>query len=159
MKIIEIMRQHLAEGRPFHSFEFFPSVLPCVTCVSSLIMLCVSPTVVTVFRPKTDEQTQALYNRLDSLKQLEPCYVDVTFGAGGSTTERSLQVVETFQNYHCVETMLHLTCTNMTRDSIKKILDQAKEMHLQNILALRGGLQHQVCVILHGAYHCGSRSP
>eukprot|EP00708_Paratrimastix_pyriformis_P002600 GAFH01001351.1.p2 GENE.GAFH01001351.1~~GAFH01001351.1.p2 ORF type:complete len:529 (-),score=246.99 GAFH01001351.1:15-1601(-) len=75
---------------------------------------------------------------MDSLKQLCPCYCDVTFGAGGSTTARSLQVVETFQNYHGMETMLHLTCTNMNEESISRLLEEVKSRHLQNILALRG---------------------
>ena len=79
-----------------------------------------------------------LYSRIDRMASLHPAYIDVTWGAGGSTADKTLEICKTIQKYFGLEVMMHLTCTNMAVSSIKKILTEAKESSLFNILALRG---------------------
>jgi methylenetetrahydrofolate reductase (NADPH) len=69
---------------------------------------------------------------------LKPEFVDVTWSAGGSSSEASLEVASTAQNIYGYETCLHLTCTNMPKECIDDALKQAKESNIRNILALRG---------------------
>ena len=70
---------------------------------------------------------------------LGPTWVDVTWGAGGSTSELTQDICATSQKFIGVETMMHMTCTNMPRESLRAALLQAKENGVRNILALRGG--------------------
>ena len=72
------------------------------------------------------------------MASLQPAYIDITWGAGGSTAKRTLEMSKTIQKYFGLEVMMHLTCTNMPVSSIKKVLLDAKKSGLSNILALRG---------------------
>jgi methylenetetrahydrofolate reductase (NADPH) len=72
------------------------------------------------------------------VQRLDPLFIDVTWGAGGSTREKSLSVASYAQRYCGVDVLLHLTCTDMTRDDISSVMDQAKTCGIQNILVLRG---------------------
>lgn len=80
-----------------------------------------------------------LFERLDRMASFEPEWIDVTWGAGGSTAQKTLEICATAQKYCGLETMMHLTCTNMPRSQIDEALRQAKDAGIQNILALRGG--------------------
>jgi hypothetical protein len=80
-----------------------------------------------------------LFERLDRMASFEPEWIDVTWGAGGSTAQKTLEICATAQKYCGLETMMHLTCTNMPRAQIDDALRQAKAAGIQNILALRGG--------------------
>jgi methylenetetrahydrofolate reductase (NADPH) len=80
-----------------------------------------------------------LFERLDRMASFEPEWIDVTWGAGGSTAQKTLEICATAQKYCGLETMMHLTCTNMPRAEIDDALRQAKAAGIQNILALRGG--------------------
>lgn len=112
MKISEKIADYIAKDKTFYSFEFFP--------------------------PKTDFGTENLYSRIDRMASLHPAYIDITWGAGGSTADKTLEMCKTIQKYFGLDVMMHLTCTNMGESSIKKILTEAKESDLFNILALRG---------------------
>jgi methylenetetrahydrofolate reductase (NADPH) len=112
MKIIDKINASIQERRTFFSFEYFP--------------------------PKTDEGVHNLFDRLDKMAALEPLWIDVTWGAGGSTAQKTLEICSVAQKYIGLETMMHLTCTNMPRVQIDAALRQAKEAGIQNILALRG---------------------
>lgn len=90
------------------------------------------------FPPKTAEGVQNLYERLQRMLLLDPVWIDVTWGAGGSTSELTLEICEASQNFCGLETMMHLTCTNMPREEIDLALKRAKAAGIQNILALRG---------------------
>ncbi|KKA28481.1 hypothetical protein TD95_002542 [Thielaviopsis punctulata] len=91
------------------------------------------------FPPKTDMGFSNLRNRLDRMERaLHPLFVNVTWGAGGSTAQKSLQLAETCQRELGLTTCLHLTCTNMSRRLIDKALEDAKVLGIRNILALRG---------------------
>lgn len=113
-KISTKIEQHQAAnpGKPFFSIEFFP--------------------------PKTAEGVKNLEARFDRFKALGPLFADMTWGAGGSTSDLTLNLCLTMQNQHALETSMHLTCTNMERAKLDAALEGAKAGNIRNILALRG---------------------
>ncbi|KAF7731700.1 hypothetical protein EC973_008872 [Apophysomyces ossiformis] len=112
MKIIDKIRRAQEENTLCYSFEYFP--------------------------PKTEIGLANLFDRLARMASLEPTFVSCTWGAGGSTQERTLEICSTTQNIYGLETLMHLTCTNMERDKVDQALKEAKNTGIQNILALRG---------------------
>lgn len=111
--IRDIFRAHRDTGRPVVSLEFFPT--------------------------KTLEGEQTLLGKtIPTLMQLAPDFCSVTYGAGGSTREKTLTMVERIQQDHVLPAMAHLTCVNSTREQVGAILEEAKAKGIMNILALRG---------------------
>ncbi|MBI2680503.1 MAG: methylenetetrahydrofolate reductase [NAD(P)H] [Candidatus Solibacter usitatus] len=106
------IRELLASGRPTFSFEFFP--------------------------PKTDEAARQLEATIADLRVLKPSFVSVTYGAGGSTRERTIEVVTRVKSETGIEAMAHLTCSGASRDEIRSVLDRLVAAGVQNVLALRG---------------------
>src|SRR6185436_10237301 len=104
--------QLLHRGLPTISFEFFP--------------------------PKTEEGFAALYRTIDDLHPLKPSYVSVTYGAGGSTRQKTVDLVSRIQNELKIRSMAHLTCVGHTADEIGRILDDLWNAGTRNVLALRG---------------------
>ncbi|KAI1615194.1 methylenetetrahydrofolate reductase [Exophiala viscosa] len=91
------------------------------------------------FPPKTSSGFSNLQARLARMATaLRPLFVTVTWGAGGSTATKSLELAEVCQRQLGLTTVLHLTCTNMKRSAIDEALEGAKEVGIRNILALRG---------------------
>lgn len=91
------------------------------------------------FPPKTAMGFANLRSRLERMaRALKPTFVNVTWGAGGSTAQKSLELAEICQRELGLTTCLHLTCTNMTKRLIDKALEDAKVLGIRNILALRG---------------------
>ncbi|KAJ6155440.1 Methylenetetrahydrofolate reductase 2 [Penicillium chermesinum] len=91
------------------------------------------------FPPKTRMGFANLSARLERMAQaLRPLFVTVTWGAGGSTAARSLELAEVCQRQLQLTTVLHLTCTNMSRALVDMALEEAKVLGIRNILALRG---------------------
>jgi methylenetetrahydrofolate reductase (NADPH) len=91
------------------------------------------------FPPKTEEGDRALLEKtLPALLQLKPDFCSVTYGAGGSTRDKTLGIVERIQSEHQFTAMAHLTCVNATTEEIGAVVAQAKARGIKNILALRG---------------------
>lgn len=90
------------------------------------------------FPPKTDAGFRNLLARLHRMRDLNPLFVSVTWGAGGSTSEKSLELAVTCQQLLGISTVLHLTCTNTNKAIIDDALSRAKAAGIRNILALRG---------------------
>lgn len=91
------------------------------------------------FPPKTSMGFSNLQTRLERMSRaLRPLFVTVTWGAGGSTATKSLELAEICQRQLGLTTCLHLTCTNMSRSLVDDALEQAKALGIRNILALRG---------------------
>lgn len=89
--------------------------------------------------PKTADGEKAFFEKtIPALKLLNPDYCSVTYGAGGSTKGKTLDIVERMQREHGITTMSHLTCVNATRTEIAAVLDDASKRGIKNILALRG---------------------
>jgi methylenetetrahydrofolate reductase (NADPH) len=91
------------------------------------------------FPPKTPMGTSNLRARLDRMSRaLRPLFVTVTWGAGGSTATKSLELAELCQRELGLTTCLHLTCTNMSKALVDRALEDAKALGIRNVLALRG---------------------
>ncbi|PKY39789.1 methylenetetrahydrofolate reduct [Rhizophagus irregularis] len=112
MKITDKINNNLETSQPFYSFEYFP--------------------------PKTDEGLNNLYDRLKRMSHLDPLFASFTWGAGGSTIDRTTEMCATAQSLYGLESCMHLTCTNVVRGTIEKAMKEAKSAGIQNILALRG---------------------
>jgi methylenetetrahydrofolate reductase (NADPH) len=90
------------------------------------------------FPPKTAEGVEDLYRTVQALEPCRPSFVSVTYGAGGSTRDRTLELVTRIKRELGIETMAHLTCVGATRDEIKATLERLAAGGIENVLALRG---------------------
>ena len=100
------------KGDPAFSFEFFP--------------------------PKTPAGEENLYEALRQLQPLEPAYVSVTYGAGGATRDKTIEIVSHVREKFGLEAMAHFTCVNATADELRRTLDELRDAGVENVLALRG---------------------
>ena len=88
---------------------------------------------------RTPEAEKTLFEKtLPGLAKLHPDFCSVTYGAGGSTQDKTLAMVEHMQKKLGLVTMSHLTCVGATRERVSEVLDQAYALGIRNILALRG---------------------
>ncbi|XP_050236712.1 methylenetetrahydrofolate reductase (NADH) 2-like [Mercurialis annua] len=94
------------------------------------------------FPPKTEDGVDNLFDRMDRMVSHNPTFCDITWGAGGTTADLTLDIANRMQNMICVETMMHLTCTNMPVEKIDHALETIKSNGIQNVLALRGDPPH-----------------
>jgi methylenetetrahydrofolate reductase (NADPH) len=108
MRIDEI----LAADGPVFSFEFYP--------------------------PKTDAGERNLYAALSELRTLNPAFVSVTYGAGGSTREKTIEIVKRIREQYGLEAMAHFTCVGATEPELRATLDEMEGAGIDNVLALRG---------------------
>ncbi|MFH0943957.1 MAG: methylenetetrahydrofolate reductase [NAD(P)H] [Planctomycetota bacterium] len=90
------------------------------------------------FPPKTDRGVENLYRTVKELKRLSPSFVSVTYGAGGSTRDRTIDLVGRIKNEIGIEAMAHLTCVGASREDTDRALARLKLSGIKNILALRG---------------------
>jgi len=104
--------QLISAGRPLFSFEFFP--------------------------PKDDAAAVQLMETIANLKLLKPDYVSVTYGAGGSTRAKTLELVARIRNEVGIEAVAHLTCVGHSKAGVRTILKELAGRGIENILALRG---------------------
>ncbi|WFD43494.1 methylenetetrahydrofolate reductase [NAD(P)H] [Malassezia psittaci] len=111
-KITTKIERAKAEGRTWWSFEYFP--------------------------PRTPQGLQNLYDRIERMAKLGPEFVDITWNAGGRTSDLTVSLVRTVHAYFGLETCMHITCTNMPRSKIDVALQEAKQYGCRNLLALRG---------------------
>jgi len=91
-----------------------------------------------IFPPKTEKGDAALRGHLKQLVEYQPAFVSCTFGAGGSTQDRTVQWCQEIQNDLQRPAMAHLTCVGSTRDELIEILETANQAGIRNIMALRG---------------------
>jgi len=111
--IRDIYAAKKAAGKPVVSLEFFP--------------------------PKTDEGDRNLLERqIPALRALNPDYCSVTYGAGGSTRDKTLMIVDRIQREQNLTALAHLTCVNHTREEVRVLLEKIRTLDCKNILALRG---------------------
>ena len=95
------------------------------------------------FPPKTEAGLDNLLTRIDRMsRRLDPLFVSITWGANGSTLSRTLAIASHAQRFACVDVLLHLSCTGLTREQIAQVLGMAKSSGVRNILALRGDPPH-----------------
>jgi methylenetetrahydrofolate reductase (NADPH) len=108
MRINEI----ITAEEPVFSFEFFP--------------------------PKTEQGEQNLYTALGDLQALDPAFVSVTYGAGGSSREKTIEIVKRIKDEFGLEAMAHFTCVAATEAELRATLDEMRGAGIENVLALRG---------------------
>src|SRR5919112_3873950 len=106
--------ERLADGGPSFSFEFFP--------------------------PKTEDGARNLATALDELSGMDPTFVSVTYGAGGSLSQRekTVDIVAGIKEDFGLEAMAHFTCVNATTEELRATLDWMRDAGIANVLALRG---------------------
>ena len=90
------------------------------------------------FPPKDVEGEDRLWAAIEGLKSIAPDFVSVTYGAGGSTRDRSIRIAQEITKRTGISTVAHLTCVGSTRDELIAILHSYKEAGIKSILALRG---------------------
>ena len=110
MKISEILKHK----KPTISFEFFP--------------------------PKKIENESVLFKTVEILKDYSPDFVSITYGAGGSTREKTVEWTLKLKKSYNLNVMMHLTCISSTKDEIDKIVETLQKAGIDNILALRGDI-------------------
>ena len=91
---------------------------------------------------------ERIYETLDELKGLQPDFISVTYGAGGSTRDRTPQIAMDVKNKYGIESLAHLTCVEATREDTEKIVSFLLDNGVNNILALRGDLQREQGITL-----------
>ena len=92
-----------------------------------------------IFPPKNhDGDISSIYKTIDELSALKPDFISVTYGAGGSTTEHTVEIASKIKNQYGIEAVAHLSCIDATSKQLTKILNELKDNNIQNILALRG---------------------
>ncbi|RMA97872.1 methylenetetrahydrofolate reductase [NAD(P)H] [Hydrogenothermus marinus] len=92
------------------------------------------------FPPKNEEGEKQLFNTIKDLEKLNPTFVSVTYGAGGSTRDRTRNIVKKIHEETSLTVMAHLTCIGHTKKELIEILSDYKNIGIQNILALRGDI-------------------
>jgi methylenetetrahydrofolate reductase (NADPH) len=93
-----------------------------------------------VFPPKKDYPIETIYNTVEQLKDLNPDFISVTYGAGGSIKDRTLEIASMIKNKYGIESLAHLTCITSTKNEIEDLLKSFQKNNITNILALRGDL-------------------
>jgi methylenetetrahydrofolate reductase (NADPH) len=88
--------------------------------------------------PKTPEGERNLQDALERLAPLAPAFVSVTYGAGGSTRARTIEIVKGIKRTHSLETMAHMTCAGASVPELRVTLDEMAEAGIESVLALRG---------------------
>ena len=90
------------------------------------------------FPPKTDKGEENLFNEIEIIKRLNPTFCSVTYGAGGSTREKTVDLVDRIHRESCLEVMCHLTVVGQSKDEARSILKKLKHKGIENLIALGG---------------------
>ena len=91
-----------------------------------------------VFPPVRDGTADRLFSVIDRLERLNPDFISVTYGAGGSTHDMSVEIASAVKETGTAEVLAHLTCVEASKNDITSVLDELKKANIKNILALRG---------------------
>lgn len=93
-----------------------------------------------VFPPKTDAGFDRILKATDKIAELKPDFISVTYGAGGGTSKNTAEIARHIKKDLGVESLAHLTCASSTKDEVRSVIKNLKEMGIENILALRGDI-------------------
>ncbi|MFQ5456947.1 MAG: methylenetetrahydrofolate reductase [NAD(P)H] [Myxococcota bacterium] len=112
MRIGDYLKEALPAGGKCVSFEFFP--------------------------PKTEKGEASLFRAIGDLRPLQPTFVSVTYGAGGTTRDKTVEIVSRIKNEVGIEAMAHLTCVGASKEEIHGVLARLRDAGIENVLPLRG---------------------
>jgi len=93
-----------------------------------------------VFPPKRDLDIEGIFETIKALKPLEPDFISVTYGAGGTSKDTTIEIASRIKREYDIETIAHLTCVTSTTQEVNETLAELKERGIENILALRGDI-------------------
>ena len=93
-----------------------------------------------VFPPKTDTAFASVRSATEAIAELRPAFMSVTYGAGGGTSQYTLEIAKNIKARYGVPTLAHLTCVSSTRDTVREKIAQMREAGIENVMALRGDL-------------------
>lgn len=93
-----------------------------------------------IFPPKLDSPVETVFKTLDELKDINPDFISVTYGAGGKAKDRTVEIASKIKNEYHIESLAHLTCISSTKKQIKETLEDLRRNNLDNILAMRGDI-------------------
>ncbi len=93
-----------------------------------------------VFPPKTDSAFESVKTATEEIAKLKPSFMSVTYGAGGGTSQYTLDIAKNIKNTYGVPTLAHLTCVSSTKETVRAKIEAMKEAGIENVMALRGDL-------------------
>ena len=93
-----------------------------------------------VFPPKKDEDYEKVAAATDEIAKLDPAFISVTYGAGGGTSKNTARIASHIKNDLNVLSLAHLTCASSTKEEVRGVIRNLKELGIENILALRGDI-------------------
>ena len=93
-----------------------------------------------VFPPKTDTAFESVKAATEAIADLRPSFVSVTYGAGGGTSQYTLDIARNIKEAHGVPTLAHLTCVSSTRETVRSRIEDMRAAGIENVMALRGDL-------------------
>jgi methylenetetrahydrofolate reductase (NADPH) len=91
-----------------------------------------------IFPPKLDTPLESIFKTLEQFKELNPDFISITYGAGGSAKDRTIEIASKIKNEYGIESMAHFTCVGHSKEEIDRLIDSLHDHKLENILALRG---------------------
>lgn len=111
-----------------------------------------------IFPPKKDGSIDTIYDTIEALKDLKPDFISVTYGAGGSSRDKTIEIASIIKNKYYIEALPHLTCVALTEEKLNNFIQDLKSENVHNIMALRGDLpaDFQESEIKEGSYKYAS---
>ena len=93
-----------------------------------------------VFPPKTDTAFESVKTAVETIAELRPAFMSVTYGAGGGTSQYTLDIAQNIHRLHGVPTLAHLTCVSSTRETVREKIAAMQAAGIENVMALRGDI-------------------
>lgn len=109
-----------------------------------------------LFPPKEGSQLAQVKDVVAAISAFKPSFMSVTYGAGGGTSDHTVEIANEIQNVNHITALAHLTCYSSNREQISSILSELKSRKIQNILALRGDIPKETSFPLPNQYHYAS---
>ncbi len=96
-----------------------------------------------VFPPKTNTAFESVRVAVEQIAELHPAFMSVTYGAGGGTSQYTLEIAKNIKRLHDVPTLAHLTCVSSKRETVHKQIEAIKAAGIENVMALRGDIPQE----------------
>ena len=93
-----------------------------------------------VFPPKTDTAFESVKTAVETIAELRPAFMSVTYGAGGGTSQYTLDIAKNIAKLHGVPTLAHLTCVSSTKETVREKIAAMRAAGIENVMALRGDI-------------------